>query len=276
MTPAVLPEPLDAPPASRPDAARARFAALNATNFFLAEVVGVAVPFVSDLLRDRDWSRTAVGAAVAVAGLGTFLAQTPAGVLLDRVRRPRAFLAAASVVLGVCYGLIPVVPAAAGVVFPALFLSGVAQAVFAPALCALALGVGGPAGFTRVMGANQGWNHAGNLAAALGAVAAAYYFGAGGVFAAIFAMSVLAAGSVLLVPGVRADAACDPCGAGAVGDGGGLRGLFRDRRVRVLVAAVALFHLANAPVMPLVAVQVQGPGRVDRRTSRPWCWSPRR
>src|SRR5439155_22460942 len=36
-----------------------------------------------------------------------------------------------------------------------------------------------------------------------------------------------------------------------------LRELFQDRRVVVLFAATALFHLANAPVMPLVALYVK-------------------
>src|SRR5205085_2788957 len=32
--------------------------------------------------------------------------------------------------------------------------------------------------------------------------------------------------------------------------------LLRDRRVRILLAATALFHLANAPVMPLVGLYI--------------------
>ena len=35
------------------------------------------------------------------------------------------------------------------------------------------------------------------------------------------------------------------------------RKLFQDRRVVVLFGATALFHLANAPVMPLVALYVK-------------------
>ena len=51
-----------------------------------------------------------------------------------------------------------------------LFVSGVGQAFFLPLLGALALGLVGHAGLGRMMGVNQGFNHAGNLAAALSAL----------------------------------------------------------------------------------------------------------
>jgi MFS family permease len=251
--PAVSVSSATAPHPAAPPAGPRGLVALNALNFFLAEVAGVGIPFASDLLRERGWNLTAIGAAAAVAGLGVFLAQTPAGWLLDRLPRPRLLLAAAALVVGVGYGVLPLVPATMWAVYPALFLAGVAQAVFVSALCMLALGLAGAAGFNRVMGSNQAWNHAGNLAAALGAMFAARYFGLGGVFAGIFGMSVLAATSAALVPRPRRRES----GASCATAGAGWGALARDRRVWVLVASVALFHLANAPVMPLVAVQVK-------------------
>jgi hypothetical protein len=77
---------------------------LNAVNSFLAKVTGVVIPFLAKFLGDRGWHDDAIGVAVALAGLGVFLMRTPAGFIVDRLRQRRALLAAASLVLGVCYG----------------------------------------------------------------------------------------------------------------------------------------------------------------------------
>jgi hypothetical protein len=55
-------------------------------------------------------------------------------------------------------------------VAPLLFLAGVGQSFFVPLLGALALGLVGHAALNRTMGANQGWNHAGNIASAVTAM----------------------------------------------------------------------------------------------------------
>src|ERR1700743_1753944 len=83
---------------------------LNAANFFLAELTGVVIPFLAKLLADRGWRDDAIQYTAAACGLGVFLAQTPAGVLTDRFRNRRLWLAAASLVVGVCFGLLPLVP----------------------------------------------------------------------------------------------------------------------------------------------------------------------
>src|SRR5881275_356184 len=84
---------------------------INAVNFFLAEVTGVTLPFVSGYLKEHNWEPLPLNLVLAGAGLGVFLAQTPAGVLTDRIRSRRALLAGASLLLGACYGLLPLVPA---------------------------------------------------------------------------------------------------------------------------------------------------------------------
>src|SRR5579883_2497713 len=183
------------PPASRPSDTGVSFqsrAALNAANFFLAEITGVVLPFLGDYLKERRWSETALGVAISLAGLGVFVAQTPAGLVTDRVRARRALLAGASVVLGVCYGLVPLVPTHPAWVDPLLFVAGVGQAFFLPLLGALALGLVGHAALNRTMGQNQGWNHAGNLAAALVAMGLVSLLGVASVFYAVAAVSLLA------------------------------------------------------------------------------------
>ena len=69
---------------------------LNAANFFLAELTGVVMPFLAKLLAERGWRDDAIQYAAAACGLGVFLAQTPAGIITDRVRARRELLAVAS------------------------------------------------------------------------------------------------------------------------------------------------------------------------------------
>ena len=229
---------------------------LNAANFFLAEVVGVIVPFLSKYLVESGWSDGGVGVAIALGGLGVFLMQTPAGFLVDRIRQRRTLLAGASLLLGLCYGVLPLLPARWTCLDPLLFLAGMSHSFFAPTLGALALGLVGHAGLSRLVGVNQGFNHAGNLAAAVLAIVLLAWLPVSAIFYAVAAVSVLAAASVFLIRPheINTELAC-----GGHQDGQAtvsFLALLRDRRIAILFAAVALFHLANAPVMPLVGLYV--------------------
>jgi MFS family permease len=248
------PKPRDQP--KEPNVSFQSRAALNAANFFLAEITGVVLPFLGDYLKKKGWSEAALGIAISVAGLGVFLLQTPAGMITDRIRSRRGLLAGASIVLGLCYGLLPLVPAQSAWIDPLLFVAGAGQAFFLPLLGALALGLVGHAALNRTMGHNQGWNHAGNLAAALLAMGLVGLFGISSVFYAVTAVSAFAAGSVFLIRDKEID---ENRASGASEDGkrNSLRELLKDRRVLVLLAATALFHLANAPVMPFLGAYIE-------------------
>jgi MFS family permease len=231
---------------------------LNAANFFLAEVTGVVLPFLNDFLRERGWRYDSIGIATATAGLGVFLMQSPAGFLVDRIPHRRTMLAAASLLLGVCYGFLPLVPTDWWIVDPLLFLAGAGQAFFTPLLGALALALVGHAQLNKTMGMNQGFNHLGNMAAAISAMVLVIWIGLAGVFYAVAAVAALAAASVFVIRPQELD---EKRASGATQDDGsesiGFWALLQDRRVVVLFAATALFHLANAPVMPLVALYLK-------------------
>ncbi|MBP3956192.1 MFS transporter [Gemmata sp. G18] len=236
---------------------------LNAANFFLAELTGVVIPFLAKMLADRSWRDDAIQYTAAACGLGVFLAQTPAGLLTDRSRNRRLLLAGASLVVGACFGLLPLAPDTGWLIGLLVFLGGVGQAFFVPLLGALALGLAGPAVLHKVMGENQGWNHAGNIAAAFTAMTVAAWLGLPAVFYTVCVVSAFAAASAFLIRGSDLKG-----GPGTVVEAGpGLRALFRDRRVVVLFAAVALFHLANAPVMPLVGQYIARLGGSDTQVA---------
>jgi MFS family permease len=238
---------------------------LNAANFFLAELTGVVMPFLAKFLAERQWRDDTIQYAAAACGLGVFLAQTPAGVITDRVRNRRGLLAAASLVVGVAFGILPLVPAEWWVIDPLVFIGGVGQSFFVPVLGALALGLAGHAGLHRLMGENQGWNHAGNIAAAVTAMLVASFLGLSAVFFTVAVVSAFASASVFLIRGQ--DLKAEGGQPKEEEKGQGLRALFQDRRVVVLFASVALFHLANAPVMPLVGQYIARLGGSDTQVA---------
>ncbi len=245
------------PLAAETRVSRQSYAGLNAVNFFLAEITGVVMPFLGDYLKAHRWPERNIGVAIALAGLGVSLMQTPAGLIVDRVRHRRSLLAGCSLLLGLCYGAVPLVPVRAIWIDPLLFAAGAAQAFFLPLLGALALGLVGHAALNRTMGDNQSWNHAGNLSAALLAMASVGLLGVDSVYFAVTVVSVAAAASVF---SIRAGEIDETRAGGAGGDRGPRRSiaeLLADWRVAVLLISTALFHLANAPVMPFLGAYIQ-------------------
>jgi len=236
---------------------------LNAANFFQAEMVGVVLPVLNALLREAHWHYDTIGLATAAAGLGTLLFQTPAGLITDRSSRRRLLFAAAAVLTGGCFALIPVVPHTPQWIDSLLFLAGSAQTLFVPLLGALALALVGHQRLSRTMGTNQSWNHAGNIAAALTAMGLVAALGLNSIFYAVGVSSILAAASVLLI---RESDLNERLATGLTQDDEkpvGWTALLRDRVVLSLFVSIFLFHLANAPILPTVALYVKKLGGSD-------------
>jgi MFS family permease len=237
---------------------------LNAANFFQAEMVGVIMPVLNAVLRQANWRYDAIGLATAAGGLGTLLFQSPAGWLTDKVTRRRTLFAVAALATGACFVLLPFVPRTPAWVDPLLFVSGAVQTLFGPLLGALALALAGHRLLNRVMGANQSWNHAGNIAAALFAMALVSAFGLTSIFYAVAVCSLLAGAAVLLIREKDLD---ERGAAGLTHDQDQAKSswtyLLKDRTVRLLLLSIFLFHLANAPILPTVALYVKKLGGSD-------------
>jgi MFS family permease len=245
------------PTETRTELPKRSLAGLNAANFFQAEMVGVVVPVLNALLRESHWRYDAIGMATAAAGLGTLVFQTPAGWLTDRFSCRRILFAAMAILTGVCLAAIPIVPRTYAWMDSLLFVSGAAQSFFTPLLGALALGLAGHKLLNRTMGANQGWNHAGNIFAALLAMGVVSALGLNALFYCVGACSLLAAGSMLLI---RPGDLNERIATGLTNDQNApakWTDLFRDRTILFLFLSIFAFHLANAPILPMVALYVK-------------------
>ena len=65
--------------------------ALDALNFFLADVRGGLCPYLAVyLLTLRNWNEAEIGLAMSIAAVSGILTETPAGALTDAIRSKRA------------------------------------------------------------------------------------------------------------------------------------------------------------------------------------------
>jgi MFS family permease len=235
--------------------------ALDAANFFLADVRGGLGPYLAVyLLAAQKWDEAQIGIVMSVATVAGILAQTPAGALVDATRAKRLMMVGAALIVTLASLLLPLFPS----FWPVAISQGIAHAagvVFPPAIAAVSLGVVGHRAFTARIGRNETFNHAGNAVAAAIAGGAAYLFGQQVVFYLLAFMAVASLLSVLAIP----ENAIDHDLARGLHDEGkrsgitqnganptGLGILLTCRPLLVFAVCVTLFHLSNAAMLPLV------------------------
>jgi MFS family permease len=233
---------------------------LDALNFFLADVRGSLGPYLAVyLLAERTWDEASIGIVMSIATAAEILAQTPAGALVDAIRAKRALMVAAALAVTAASLLLPwltdfwTVAASQG-------MAHASSVVFGPAIAAVSLGAVGRRAFSKRIGRNESFNHAGNAFAALTAGATAYVWGPTVVFYLLAAMSFASVVSVLTVPANAIDYDLarglddTPSGRQASIDHkpSGLQVLVTCRPLLIFALCVLLFHLANAAMLPLV------------------------
>ncbi|MCE4225446.1 MFS transporter [Methylobacterium sp. C25] len=266
----------DAPaaPARRPSARSLR--GLDAMNFFLADVRDGLGPYLAIYLLavrgpDQGWNEATIGLVMTIAGIAGLIAQTPAGALIDRTNRKRAVVIAAAVAVTLSCLALPFV-SNFYLVAATQSLAGIAGAIFPPAIAAITLGVVGPNMFSKRVGRNEGFNHAGNAASAMIAGGSAYFFGPIVVFWLMAILAVASIAATLMIPAAEID---DDLARGmdhAEGQEGadqpsGLAALLQNRHLMLFAGLCAAFHLANAAMLPSVGQLLTKISGKDHATS---------
>lgn len=240
-----------------PDQARRAGRALDAANFFLADVRDGLGPYLAVyLLTEQHWDEARIGLVMSVATVAGIVAQTPAGALVDATRAKRLVMVMAAIMVTLASLSLPLFPS----FLPVAISQGIAQAagvIFPPAIAAVSLGIFGHRAFTRRIGRNETFNHAGNAVAAALAGVSAYWFGPTVVFYLLAAMAVASLFSILAIPerAINHDLARGLDGANEADQRdqpSGLTVLLTCRPLLVFAICTALFHLANAAMLPLV------------------------
>jgi MFS family permease len=114
------------------------------------------------------------------------------------------------------------------------------------------------------MGSNQSWNHVGNIVAAVIAMGLVSTLGLTSIFYSVGACSLLAGASVLLIREKDLD---ERVAAGFTHGEDTTKTswtyLLKDRTIQFVLLSIFLFHLANAPILPTVALYVKKLGGSD-------------
>src|SRR5882757_4051102 len=110
--------------------------ALEATNFFLADVQTGLGPFLAAYLAGAGWEPGRVGMALTIGGIITVVLQAPAGAIVDQLRSKRLILLVASAVLALGAVLLSVT-AAPWAVYTSQMLIGGAGPFLGPTLAAV-------------------------------------------------------------------------------------------------------------------------------------------
>jgi len=229
---------------------------LDALNFFLADIRQGLGPYLAIyLLTERHWTQDQIGFVMTIATVCGLIVQTPAGALTDSSHAKRAIIVAAALVVTGASILLPFVSSFV-LVAGSQAAADAAAAFFGPVIAAITLGLMGPRAFTRRIGRNESFNHAGNAAAAALAGVCAWKYGPIVVFYLIAAMALLSIVSVLTI---RAEA-IDYDRARGLKDGpsashekpSGLSVLLSSRGLLIFCLCCVIFHLANAAMLPLV------------------------
>jgi MFS family permease len=232
-------------------------ASLDALNFLLADVRGALGPYLNVfLVTQQHWSQSSVGLVTTIGGLLGLAVQIPIGAGIDATRAKRGLTVAALVVLGIGAVVICAVPSLWPVMIANTLISVVGD-VFGPAVAALTLGLYARTALARRMGRNAAFDHAGNVAIAVAAGVVGWAFSQRAVFLLVPVFAALAAVTVLTIPAAaidheRARGADATKGAEPTGPAS-LRGvLLSCRPLLIFGCCTLLFHLANAPLLPLV------------------------
>lgn len=211
-------------------------------------------PFVSVYLTAHQWTQVDIGLVLTARGLAALALQMPGGAIVDAVRSERRLAAGAMVAIGASALVIALWP-----IFPAVLASqllhAAASSLVNPAIAAISLGLVGYAASGERFGRNARYASIGNGLAAAGMGVVGYLWSAQAVFLVTAALVIPA----LLALFQIAENEVDPTRA----HGGPAKGppaapadprtLLKSRPLLTFTACVALFQLANAAMLPLMA-----------------------
>jgi MFS family permease len=246
-------------------ASKGSLKALDWANLFMADVKdGVGVYLSVFLLTVRNWEPDQIGYVIAIPGLIGILVQPPAGALIDRTKYKRFLLVGASIVIAICCFVIIVMED-----FTPTLLSqaavGFVQSVYAPCVAAITLGMVGRAVLSQRIGRNESFNHIGNMGAAIIAGLLGRFIS----YEAIFYFSMLQCAALVIAVLFIKERDIDHELARAAGKdeqegSSGVMSLLRNHTILFFMISMALFHLANAAMLPLAGQKM---GLADNKNS---------
>jgi MFS family permease len=215
--------------------------------------IGFTLPYLPLYLKERGLSDRDIGIISTLAALGA-LAQFLVGIWSDRIGRHKPFLVVSLGVLALATAALPRVPNGAWLTVVVILCAenGVCRAVVESQSGAEAVALAGPGELARALGVLRFWKPAGIITILLIGGWLAERSGVGAILGPLAVIQALAFVAALLIredahPARSSDdrSACEPDGSDA--SPGAARGGWRDGALWSFIAAMVLFHTANAP-----------------------------
>lgn len=227
---------------------------LDWLNFFIADVQAGFGPFVAVYLASLNWPQGQIGLLLAVSTLASIASQAPGGALVDAAPSKRLLIGGALGAIALSALLLAFFPNP-WIVFSAAVLYGSTGGVIKPALSAIGLGLVGHEAFSRRVGRNQRYNALGNAGSATLMGVIAHFTGQIAPFLVAAALCIPTAGALASIRGseidyARARSARD---REKPREAARLHEIFKSRPLLTFIAALVLFQLADASVMPLAS-----------------------
>jgi MFS family permease len=231
----------------------------------MADVQAGVGPFLGVFLLAHGWQTGLIGTVMTIGGVAGVAMSAPMGAWVDATQHKRSLILYPSVCTVVASAIIMLSQSFWPVALTQV-ATAIAGAAIGPAVSGITLGLVRQRGFNRQTGINQAYNHAGNAVGAGLSGVLGWKFGLPAVFSLAAAFAVAAIISVLLIPrqsiddraarGLKANTVSEPLPSG-------LPVLMSCRPLVALAAALALFHLGNAAMLPLYGLAVVAAKRGD-------------
>ena len=227
---------------------------LPVINFFMADVGGGMGPFLSTWLAEAEkWPPDQIGLVLSGGLLAGMFMATPAGMLIDRIGRPRMMLGVTclmimggTLAMFVVHGLWPIMAAQ--------IVVATGGALGGPSITALTMATVGKDDFPKQQGINQAATHSGNVVAAAMIWAGAFAVGPGSSIAVLGVMATGMLVALFFYPKAAVDHT-RMAGRERRKKGekrGSTRALLKNKRLLIVILAVGLFNFGNAAVLPLL------------------------
>lgn len=246
--------------------------AMDLSSFFLADIKGGLGPYLPIfLLADHGLSPSAIGLILSVSGFAGLVCQPFTGALIDKTGKPRGIISAALMIISASVLSIlfvrnvPMLCVLQGLI-------GVCGGVFPPALAALTLGLTGSGdGFSQRIGRNDMFVHLGGASAA---IAAGFFsqFNNRAVFYLVAFNALIALTTLRFVPAPNMKKEAVPIQSNkteapktkkpTIIDVLGRKG----SPLLLFAFCLALFHFANAAMLPLVGQKLTSIYGVENAT----------
>ncbi len=227
---------------------------LDALNALVASSQTGFGAFIAVYLTAQAWTQSDIGEALSLGTIVAMLSQLPAGALVDAMRSKRLAIAMGGIAVAAS-ALLFAASSAWLAVLGAEVLHGFASCMIGPAIAAVSLELTGRAGLGVQLGRNARFSSIGSAVAAVVLGAVGTYLSGAGVFWATAVLMALGLLTLRSLPPPAVELHSAHIAAETRGLPGAIWALL-DRRLLVFAACVALFHLSNAAMLPLVANEV--------------------